>query len=154
MKSRPEKEPGPRLRVANAELRWGYMFENWDDDEQRRAQLPWGGPDLPAWLIDWWLMLLPTIAKWEKQFAEELKHYPQLQNFFGFEGTLMNWNLSDLTAGRSGPFCRLYNFCDQFGRLHFADTIAVGELVDGYVLTKTRYRFKDLIKQAGSVVVH
>jgi hypothetical protein len=144
----------PAAPLALSKVRYCQMCDGrWDEQERRDAELPYGGPRIPAWMIAWWRDYAAVKGGIERMFAEEFKHYERLEDFHFFHSTLDNCDFNDLREGipEYAPYCRLYAFCDRTGRLYFADTIASGEVVKGWASVKVRYRFKDLIEQAGSL---
>jgi hypothetical protein len=154
MNSQIEMETAFNNPLTENNVRYCQMCdERWDEEEQRNAQLPWGGPRIPRWMITWWRDYCVAREGIERLFAEEFKHYDRLEDFYCFQSTLDNYAFGDLKEGspKYGPYCRLYAFCDGSGRLYFADTIACGDVVDGWASIDCRYRFKDLIEQAGSL---
>lgn len=149
-----DTQTAPAVPLAESKLRYCQMCDGrWDGQERRDAKLPWGGPHIPAWMIAWWRDYAAVKGGIEQTFAEEFKLYDRLEDFHCFHSTLHNHGFGDLRKGTPeyGPYCRLYAFCDRTGRLHFADTIASGEVVEGWASVKVRYRFKDLIEQAASL---
>jgi hypothetical protein len=131
------------------------MFDGcWDQEVRRAAKLRWGGPQIPDWMIAFWKGYSKSRAEEEASLVAQMQANGGLEGYF--HSTLINCNFRDLLRGStySGPFCRLYAFCDKTGRLFFADTIAAGEVVEGWASVKVRYRFKDLLQQAEMVRLH
>ncbi len=120
----------------------------WDDLLRETSALPLGNTQSLRDVRNWWSDIMDPRCGWQAGVSAEAdflaeEEIPSRPTFH----MITNYSYADGLAAPdfTGRLVRALCFCDEFGRIHYADVASGTQGIGGVVRIEARHNFKDVV---------